>query len=250
MKQPAVDNKQIQAMRLGGAKLAYVRDELEKFTQVGHTFAQIEEQAQKLIKAAGAKPNFSLVKGYHWATCIMKNDAVVHGIPGEQIVEDGDIISIDVGLLYDGYHLDTSTTFAVGTVPSTTTQFLAVGRKSLRHAIAQAVADNSVYDISAAMQKVVEKSGYQVVYQLTGHGIGKQLHGEPSIPCFAYPPDKRKKLYVGQTLAIEIMYTMGSNELIVDKDGWTYRTKDGSLSGMFEETVMVGKDQPEILTKQ
>jgi methionyl aminopeptidase len=240
------------AMREGGAALRQIKHQLQVFTQAGTAFEAIEVEAQRLIAAAGATPNFALVPGYHWATCIMKNDEVCHGIPEGERVEDGDIITIDVGLLYHGWHLDTSISFLVAgpNTPDRETreEFLAVGRESLRKAINKARVGNTVYDISSAMQRVVERAGYGAVYQLTGHGIGRELHMDPVIPCVAQRPDKKLKLTEGQTLAIEIMYTAGDPELEVAADGWTYQTKDHSLSGMFEETVVVTKNGPEILT--
>jgi methionyl aminopeptidase len=238
------------AMREGGKRLARVRDALEKFTKIGMSFAEIEAEAQRLIKKEGAIPNFALVPGYSWATCIMKNDEVCHGIPTkEKIVNDGDLITIDVGLLYQGYNLDTTTSFFRGTVSPEKEKFLEIGKKALYRSIDEAVLGNSIYDISYIMQKIPEKAGYGSVYQLTGHAIGKKLHEDPMVPCIAYRSDKKKKLYEGQTLAIEIMYTMGSPFLVLDKDGWTYRTADHSLAGMIEETVLITKDGPEILTK-
>jgi methionyl aminopeptidase len=182
----------------------------------------------------------------------MKNDEVCHGIPKGKYVDDGDVITIDVGLLYEKWHLDTSITFIaakdLATVPVEVKRFLDVGRESLKKAINKAKVGNSVYDISAAMQLVVERAGFSAVYQLTGHGIGEELHMEPSIPCVAQRSDKQEKLREGQTIAVEIMYAAGDAHLKVDKDGWTYRTSDGSLAGMFEETVVVTKQGPEILT--
>ncbi len=243
-----MDTQKITAMTVGGAKLHRVREALAEFVVPGVTFEAIESKAQSLIKAEGAVPSFSTVPGYHWATCLMKNDEVCHGIPKGKRVDDGDVITIDVGLIEQGYHLDTTTTVAAGSVSPDVERFLQIGRDSLRKAIAKAQVGNSVYDLSRTMQKVVETHGFGAVYQLTGHGIGKKLHDEPSIPCVAQKSDKRIKLVPGMTLAIEIMYTAGDPELVVDKDGWTYRTKDHSLSGMFEETVLITEHGPQVLT--
>jgi methionyl aminopeptidase len=244
------DASRITAMRTGGHKLGRVRQALVEFTRVGVTFAQIEAEAQRLIKEEAARPSFSTVKGYDWATCIMKNDELCHGIPTkEKIVETGDVITVDVGLIQDGYHLDTTTTFAVGKVSPAVEQFLGVGRQALLKSIQKVRPGASVYDVSRAMQKHVERHGYGAVYQLTGHGIGKELHMEPSIPCIAQNSDKRIILKPGQTIAVEIMYTMGDAYLVVDRDGWTYRTQDGSLGGMFEDTVLVTETGYEVLTK-
>lgn len=244
-----MNQQKIQAMREGGHKLGQIRESLVEFTKPGMVFADIEKKAQSLITKSGTKPSFSTVKDYSWATCIMKNDALCHGIPGDQVVEDGDIITIDIGLINKGYHLDTTTSFAVGQVTAEKKQFLAVGKKALAKALAQVKPGASIYQISRAMQRQVEKSGFQAVTSLTGHGVGKQLHMAPSIPCVAQKRDKRIKLEEGQTLAIEIMYAAGSAQLAVDKDNWTYRTSDGSLSGMFEDTVLVTADGYEVLTK-
>lgn len=243
-----IDQQKITAMREGGRRLRAIKKHLVEFTQVGTSFEAIEAKAQELIQAGGDQANFAMVPGYHWATCIMKNDELCHGIPKGKKVNNGDVITIDVGLLHDGYHLDTSITFAVGEVKSEVQHFLEVGRQSLKKAINKARVGSSVYDISSAMERVVERAGYGAVYQLTGHGVGEELHGEPSIPCVAQRADKKIKLYEGQTIAVEIMYAAGDPYLKLDKDGWTYRTADGSLSGMFEETVLVSAHGPEILT--
>lgn len=242
--------RKIVAMRQGGKLLHAVRQKLVQFTEVGVTFREIEREAQRLLKEAGVKPSFSTVPGYHWATCIMKNDALCHGIPGDQTVADGDVITIDIGCINDGYHLDTTTSFSVGSVPRTTTDFLEIGRKSLSKAMSVVGPGASVYDVSYAMEKVVTKHGYGCVYQLTGHGVGEELHMEPSIPCVAQKRDKRTILYPGMTIAVEIMYTQGSPDLVVASDGWTYTTRDHSLSAMFEETVLVTENGHEILTNQ
>lgn len=245
----ASDEQRIEAMRQGGQLLGEVKQELKDFTRVGSTFAEIESQAQSLIKAKGAVPSFSTVPEYDWATCIMKNDELCHGIPtSEKKVADGDIITIDVGLIFNGYHLDTTTTFVVGNSTPEKDRFLTVGQKSLHKAINKARIGNTVYDISAAMERVVVNEGFSCVYQLCGHGIGKELHMDPEVPCIAQRRNKKDKLYEGQTLAIEIMYAVGDAYLKVDADKWTYRTADGSLSGMFEETVLITKNGPEVLT--
>lgn len=240
----------ISAMREGGKKLAEVKACLRSAASVGMSFAELESIAQKEIAARGAQPSFSTVPGYSWATCIMKNDAVCHGIPEKKhVIADGDVITIDVGLINHGFHLDTTTTLVVGNADENVTRFLEIGIESLQKAIAAAVVGNSVYDVSFAMEKPLRVHGYGVVYQLTGHGVGEQLHMEPSIPCIPQRRDKKKRLYAGQTLAIENMYTMGDSDLVLASDGWTYVTQDGSLSAMFEETVLITENGPEVLTK-
>jgi len=235
-------------MREGGKALGVIKRHLAEFSKPGVSFEQIETQAQKLIKEAGMLPSFSTVPGYRWATCIMKNDSVCHGIPQNNVIKDGDVITIDIGLINNNFHLDTTITFAVGEVSSEIREFLNTGKKSLEKAIQSAKIGNSVYDISRAMEKPLKRKGYGVVFQLTGHGVGEELHMEPSIPCVPDKTDRNVKLYEGQTLAIENMYTMGNATLKESSDGWTYKTIDGSTSGMFEETVLITKKGPEILT--
>jgi methionyl aminopeptidase len=241
----------ITAMREGGKRLAIVRDALVQFTRPGLTFAEIEAEAQRLIKAQGCIPNFALVPGYHWATCLMKNDEVCHGIPTDKkVVKETDLIKIDVGLLYQGWNLDTTATVVLPGVNEKVRQFVDVSQKSLKKAIEAVTAGNSVHEVSRAMQKVVEGKGYGMVYQLTGHGIGRELHESPAIPCIAIRSDKRQILKAGQTIAVEVMSTMGRPDLEVDADGWTYRTIDRSWSAMMEETVLVTENGAEILTKR
>lgn len=235
-------------MREGGRVLGEVRDQLVEFSKPGTTFEQIEAEAGRLIAKAKMKPSFSTVPGYHWATCIMKNDEICHGIPLGKKVESGDLITIDVGLINRGYHLDTTVSFGAGEVSQEVAKFLSDGQSILKKAISQAKEGNSIYDISYQMDQGLSKRGYGVVYQLIGHGVGKELHMEPEIPVYAHRPHKKVKVYPGQTLAIEVMYTMGKPDLDLDDDGWTFRTRDGSLSAMFEETVLVTVGKSEVLT--
>lgn len=238
----------IEAMRVGGQALAEIKRKLRLSAQIGISFLQIEKLAQQLIVQAGMKPSFSTVSGYKWATCIMKNDALCHGIPDGQLIEDGDLISIDVGLMCHGFHLDTSITFGVGKLTQLKQKILNIGQETLYKAIRKARAGTSVYQISKIIEDNLLAHSLGAVYQLTGHGVGEQLHQDPSIPCVADSHDKNNLLYHGQTLAIEVMCTAGKPDLIIDDDGWTYRTKDGSLSGLFEDTVLITQQGPMILT--
>ncbi len=249
MRNPANKADKVTAMRQGGAKLGQVKQALQEFTQPGVSFEAIEAEAQRLIKSLGCVPSFSTVPGYHWATCLMKNHELCHGIPQGKWVDDGDVITIDVGLIQDGYHLDTTITFCVGAVPLKTKEFVAAGQIILTRAIAQARVGASVYDVSSVIESELSKRGYGAVYQLTGHGVGEELHMEPAIPCVASPTDKRILFTDQQTVAIEVMYTMGHPRLVLAPDGWTYQTKDKSLGGMFEETVLITRSGAEVLTK-
>lgn len=239
----------IRAMREGGVILAQIRDSLAASVKPGHVFEDIEAQAQKLLREHDVLPSFSTVAGYDWATCIMANEALCHGIPGKQVVRKGDVITIDIGLINRGFHLDTTVTFAVGTVPASTRRFLATGQEALAAALAEVKAGARVFDVSRAMQRVVEAAGYSAVRELTGHGVGERLHMAPNIPCVGVHSDKRVFLEEGQTIAVEIMYAQGSSVLELGSDGWTYLTRDRSLTGMFEDTVLVTKEGCEVLTK-
>jgi len=231
------------------AAMQSIKKQLQSFTKPGIAFADIENKAQQLMKNEGVQPNFSTVPGYNWATCVMQNEELCHGIPSaDKTVADGDIISIDTGVLYDGFHLDTSISFGVGTLGPEKTAFLEIGQRSLTKAINKVRAGASVYEVSAAMQRVVERAGYGAVYQLTGHGIGTELHMDPAIPCVAQRSDKRIKLKAGDTIAVEIMYALGDPRVVEGADGWTFSTADNSLSGMFEETVLVTQNGHQVLT--
>lgn len=248
-KDEAVDQR-ISAMRAGGKTLAQIRTKLRQEAKPGVSFESLEAVAQQEIARFGMKPSFSTVPGYSWATCIMKNHELCHGLPKEKVIASGDVITIDVGLLNQGYHLDTTTSFAIGNVSPKVSNFLAGGRRILDKALARARAGVSVYEISQVFERQLAKHGWGAVSQLTGHGIGRRLHEEPAIPCVARPGDRQVKLQVGQTLAIEIMYTLGNPSLELASDGWTYQTADGQLSAMFEETVLVkAGGPPEILTR-
>jgi methionyl aminopeptidase len=236
------------AMREGGLLVREIKKELAAFAQVGRSFLEIENKAQALIKKVGAVPNFALEPGYEWAICINKNEGMVHGIPNDYVIADGDLISIDMGILWKNYNLDTSISFVAGSTTPEKEHFLHAGQKALNKAIDAVIAGASVFDVSKAIEKTIINAGYHPSFQLTGHGVGAKLHEEPMIPNLANRGDKRKILYAGQTLAIEVMYAVGNPYVVLDADGWTYRTQDNSLSGLFEETVLVTERGAEILT--
>ena len=248
----SIDPNKIPLMRESGQRLSRVKRGLIEFVIPGVMFEEIEQKAQELISQEGGTPSFMTFPGYKYATCLTKNEGCCHGLPIGYTVKAGDLITIDVGIVYQGWHTDTSITVYVGDeskAPESIRTFLEVGRQALANGIAKARVGNSVYDISLAIQETIEDAGYGAVYQLTGHGIGTSLHESPYIPDVAYPQDKKLKLYEGQTIAIEPMYAMGNPYLVLGKDKWTYETKDKSLTGMFEETVLITSGSPEILTK-
>lgn len=237
-------------MAEGGHQLARIRDQLVTAVKPGITTAELDKLADALITQSGGQASFKMVPGYHWATCMNINQVVVHGIPNSQKLKTGDVVGIDVGLFWKGFHTDTSTTVAVGSPTPSIQKFLDTGNRALDRAISMAKPGRRTQDLSLAMQQTVETAGYSAVRALTGHGIGRQLHEEPAIPCFvvgAYATSP--KLVPGMVLAIEIMYNQGTSEVVYQNaDGWTIATADGKISGLFEETVVVTKTQPVIIT--
>lgn len=241
---------EISVMKEGGAKLGRIKTQLRDAIGVGENAQNIENLACKLIKEAGGVPSFKMVPGYHWATCINKNEGVVHGTPTKNVVfNKGDLISVDVGMYYKGYHSDTS--FSLGLQPSVEVdRFLQTGAKALKQAIKAACPGNRIYDISRAIEDTITSDGYYPVKALVGHGIGKNLHEEPQIPCFT--TGKREaslEIVEGMTLAIEVMYTMGETDLLVDNDGWTIKTRDAKIASLFEDSVAAAAGGSFVLTR-
>ena len=246
---------EVKIMTEGGEKLARIRDEVARAVKPGMITGELDRIADELITKAGGKASFKMVAGYKWATCINVNDVVVHGIPGKEKIKPGDKVGIDVGMFYRGWHTDTSTTAVANSKSEILNpkliKFLDVGRLALKRAIQQARPGKRVIDISRAMQETVEGAWYSVIRALTGHGVGRQLHEEPAVPCFALGKDEYSpKLVPGMVLAIEVMYNEGTFDVAYkNHDGWTIGTADGKMSGLFEETVAVTSSGPVILTK-
>lgn len=244
-----MNEKKIAIMKEGGGKLAAIRDHLANMVKPGVTPLDLENQAVKMIQAAGGEASFKKVPRYHHATCVNVNNSLVHGIPTNTPFKDGDLVSIDLGLFYKGFHTDTSASVIAGKADPKTQQFINVGYKALEAGIKAAKPGNKVSDISRAVQTVIEKSGYTVIRDLTGHGVGRELHEEPYIPNFIDPHHRDSTLKIGQTLAIEPMYSLGSHEIKIEKDGWTISTADGSLAALVEETIAITEDGPIVLTR-
>ena len=241
---------EIEIMAEGGKKLARVKNELKESVKIGVKASDIEELAKKLIKAEGAEGSFDKVSGYSWVTCVNVNEGLVHGVPSKETVfKKGDVVSVDVGLYYKGFHTDTS--FSVGLDATSETQkFLNVGQNALEMAIKAAKVSNYVFDISRAIESTVEAQGYTSIKALVGHGIGRELHEEPQIPCFVPGRiEDSSKLAPGMALAIEVMYALGGDKVEVLPDGWTISTRDGKISALFEETVVVTQKGPKVLTR-
>jgi methionyl aminopeptidase len=241
--------EEIEIMRQGGTKLHEIKMELVKRIKGGVRASEIEELAVSLIKHCGGKPSFMMVPGYHWATCINVNCGVVHGIPTSDVIfRKGDIVSIDIGLLYQGFNTDTSISVGIN-LDSEKERFIKTGQDTIAKVIKEVKIGNYIYDISYMISNVIEKAGYSPIRDLVGHGVGKNLHEDPAIPCIIRGPRlSTVKIQEGMTLAIEIMYTRGAPDLVKAKDGWTIATRDGKISALFEETVAVTRHGPLILT--
>jgi methionyl aminopeptidase len=241
---------EVKIMAEAGRKLGRVKKSLMDSIKIGTNAAEIEELANKLISKEGAKPSFKMVPGYKWATCINVNDGLVHGIPGRNIVfKRGDVVSLDVGLFYKGFHSDTSDTKGLE-VDKDTAKFLKTGREALKKAIGEVNAGRRIYDISEAIEKTVRSGGYSPIEALVGHGVGRELHEGPPIPCFVrFRRESTPEMKPGMVLAIEVMYAQGKPEVEVVEDGWTIRMRDGKIAALYEETVAVTPSGPLVLTE-
>ncbi|MFZ5625747.1 MAG: type I methionyl aminopeptidase [Bacillota bacterium] len=240
--------KELQLMREVGRVVAITLAELEQAVRPGITTAELDRIAENVIRKLGAVPAFKGYHGYPATICASVNEEVVHGIPGLRKLENGDIISIDVGAILNGFYGDSARTFPVGDISADARRLLAVTEESLYQGISQAKVGNRISDISHAVQKYVESHGFSVVRDYVGHGIGTAMHEEPQVPNFG-PPGRGHRLLPGMTLAIEPMVNMGEYHVKTLADGWTVVTLDGSLSAHFEHTIAITADGPEILTK-
>lgn len=240
--------REIALMRRSGQIAAAVLQELGEAVRPGVTTAELDKLAERSIRKAGAEPAFLGYQGFPASICASINSEVVHGIPGLRRLKEGDIISIDLGAVWKGYYSDTAATFGVGKISPLARRLIDVTRQSLKEGIEAMRAGGHLSDISHAVQKHVESSGYSVVYSYAGHGIGTEMHEEPQVPNFG-PPGCGPKLLPGMVLAIEPMVNVGAAEVEVAGDGWTVLTKDRSLSAHFEHSVALGPEGPEIMTK-
>ncbi len=240
--------REIELMREAGNILAIVHEELEKYVKPGITTLDIDKKAVEIIKSYGCIPSFLNYNGFPASICVSINDQVVHGIPNKNtFLRDGDIVSLDAGVIYKGYQSDAARTWAIGEISEEAAKLIEVTRQSFYEGIKYAKAGNHLYEISAAIQDYVESFGFSVVRDLVGHGIGKNLHEEPQIPNFR---QKRRgiRLEAGMTLAIEPMINIGRYDVYWEDDDWTVVTEDGSLSAHYENTILITEGEPEILS--
>ncbi len=251
--------EQIEIMKKAGKILGQVLIETLRQAKPGVTELELDQFAEEKIKELGGEPGFKKVKGYNHSICVSTNDVVVHGIPADRKLKDGDVIGIDCGVYLGGFHTDMAETILVTTNNKQQTtnnkhreteKFLESGKRAMYAGIKQAKSGNRVGNISQAIQRIVEGNGYSVVRSLVGHGVGRSLHEEPQIPGrLEGKLDKTPVLTLGMTIAVEVIYNMGNYEVKYEgSDDWTIVTKDRSLAGLFERTIVITDNGPELLT--
>ena len=241
-------NEQVEQMRQSALLVSKTLTEIAKELRAGITTISIDKKIGTIIRDHKAIPSFLNYHGYAYNSCISVNDVVVHGLPGNDELKEGDIVTIDIGVILDGWHGDHAYTFAIGDPGPETMQLISVTKESLYKGIEKAIAGNYVGDIAFAIQEHTEKKhGYGVVRELVGHGLGRSLHEDPQVPNYG-KRGSGKKLKEGLVLAIEPMINLGRKEVFTEEDGWTVRTKDGKPSVHFEHDVCVRKGKADILS--
>lgn len=239
---------QILKMLAAGQALAEVIAELAAEVAPGVTLLELDAMAEKLIRDRGAIPSFLGYKGFPGSICVSPNKVIVHGIPDGTVLAEGDVLSVDVGLILDGWHADSAHTYPVGEISSKARKLLDVTKESLDAGIDQCQPGKRLTDISHAVQRVVERAGFSVVREFVGHGVGRELHEDPQIPNFG-PPGRGPVIEAGMVFAIEPMVNVGGWRTRTLDDGWTVITADGSLSAHFEHTVAITPEGPLVLTR-
>lgn len=239
--------REIELMRKAGEITALTLNEVERHIKPGITTMELDKIAEEFILSHNATPTFKGYRGFPASICTSINEEVVHGIPGLRSLKDGDIISIDIGAMYQGYNGDAARTFPVGQVNADALRLIEVTKQSFFEGISFAKQGYRLSDISNAIQTYVESQDYSVVRDYVGHGIGQKMHESPQIPNFG-PPGKGPRLRAGMTLAIEPMVNMGGYEVYALQNNWTVVTSDGSLSAHYENTIAITDGEPEILT--
>ncbi|HAN86315.1 MAG TPA: type I methionyl aminopeptidase [Firmicutes bacterium] len=238
---------EIEQMRRAGSLVGQVLERLREHVAPGVSTRELDAIAENMICSRGGVPSFKGYRGYPASICASVNNEIIHGIPGDRMLVDGDIISIDCGAMLGGYHGDAAMTFPVGPVSAEAEKLMTVTREALNAGIAMARLKMRLGDIGNAIQRHVEANGFSVVRDFVGHGIGRHMHEDPQIPNFG-PAGMGMRLRTGMVLAIEPMVNAGGHEVVVMDDGWTACTRDGSLSAHFEHTVAITDDGPEVLT--
>ena len=240
-------SQEIEVMARAGRVVADTIELLREHVRPGVTTEELDRLADRYIRSQRGVPTFLGYRGYPAAICTSPNEVIVHGIPGPRALEEGDILSVDVGVTLDGFVGDSAYTFAVGDIAPEAELLLEIGKASLAAAIEQCRAGRRLSDISHAVQRVTEEAGFSVVRALVGHGVGRSMHEDPQIPNYG-EPGRGPLLAPGMVFAIEPMITAGSHEIVLEADQWTIATEDGSLSAHFEHTVAITDGDPRILT--
>lgn len=240
--------REIEIMREAGRIVALAHAEVKKHIKPGITTKQLDDIVEKVIRSNGATPSFKGYSGFPASICASVNDELVHGIPSKRILKEGDIISIDIGAKYNGYHGDSAWTYPVGTISKEAQLLLDVTEKSLFVGLEQAKSGSRLSDISNAIQVYVESNNFSIVREYAGHGVGQDLHEDPTIPHYG-PPGRGPRLKTGMTLAIEPMVNYGERYVKTLADNWTVVTRDKSLCAHFEHTIAITDGGYEILTK-
>lgn len=238
---------EIELMRRAGKITAAARALAGEMVKPGVTTQEIDRAVEHFIRKQGAVPSFLHYNGYPASACISVNDVVIHGIPDHRVLQEGDIVSVDVGAYIGGFHGDCAATFPCGTISPEAQDLIDVTRQSFFEGIRYAREGQRLFDISAAIQQYVEGHGYSVVREYVGHGVGAQMHEAPEIPNYGHP-GRGPRLLRGMTLAIEPMVNAGSPAIRVLGDGWTVKTLDGKWAAHYENTVLITDGEPEILT--
>ncbi len=246
--------KEIARMRDSGRIVAKVLKLLSERIKPGMKTRELDTIAEKEMKRLGAESSFNGYRGFPANLCVSVNDEIVHGIPGDKVLKDGDIVSLDFGVVYNGFHGDAAITVGVGEISPEAKRLIETTRASLEKGIAAARTGAKLGDVSAAIQKYAESNGYSVVREYTGHGIGREMHEDPQIPNCTEPPYGLQagpglELKKGMTIALEPMLNAGDWHTRVADDRWTVLTADGSLSAHFEHTIAIDNNEPEVLTK-
>ena len=241
------NERELQSMRKACRITARARALAGQMVKPGVTTMEIDKAVHDFIVAQGAKPSFLNYNGFPASACISVNGTVIHGIPGSYVLKEGDIVSVDVGAYYEGFHGDCAATFACGVISTEAQRLIDVTRESFYEGMRMATKGRRVSDISHAIQTYVESNGFSVVRDYVGHGVGRQLHEDPSVPNFG-APGRGPRLLSGMTIAVEPMVNEGVYDVRVLRDGWTVVTADGKLSAHYENTVLITDGEPEILT--
>lgn len=239
--------RHIAAMRIAGRITGETLNLIERELKPGMTTKELDKMAEEYIRAQGAVPSFKGLYGYPASICASVNNEIIHGIPGNRVLQEGDIISIDTGAYINGFHGDAARTFAVGKISAQAQRLIDVTKESFFRGIEFAKSGNHLIDISSAIQDYVEENGFSVVRDYVGHGIGREMHEDPNVPNYRFG-SRGPRLISGMTLAIEPMVNAGNYKVKRLSDGWTVVTKDGSLAAHYENTVLITDGEPELLT--